>query len=153
MKRIMITVLFSLFAIGTMAQQEIYDKYAYREDVLVAIANQLQVDSVTKIDAVMFRALNDNGWEWMIEEFRLETFVNQAMDESDLAEHFVTIPRDKAHLQNSAPLVEGKVDHSRSCLLVGDFKERTICIFFYTSRTQFNSLLHTKFNKPHEKEP
>lgn len=72
MKHTLLTLMFILLASSPLcAQREVYERYAPREDLLVAYAHGYRLDSTTRVDAILLQAKDSAAWEWMQEEFHI----------------------------------------------------------------------------------
>ena len=66
---------------------ELYQRYRDVEGVRVGFVEDFPVSDSTSCDVTTFEALTDEGWEWLLDEFRLHKMVAEwdRMDSSTLA--------------------------------------------------------------------
>lgn len=149
MKKLLTIAVLTLLAMGARAQQEVYDKYACREDVAVALALQLPVDRDTKIDAVMFHALDRGGWEWMQKEFALTPLMAQRNGGNGTRRAVVFSVRDQSDITRKVVPVGGGIDYARSCLMLADIKAQTVCVYFNLTQPEMERII-SKYNNPNK---
>lgn len=143
MKRIALLLLtfhFSLLA-SPAAQTELYNRYAQQEGVKVASVAGFAIDSVSRVDVTVIEALDDNGWNWMKQEFYIGDLApEQQQGLREGSDVVLFARRSRANPGENAPVVGETIDIAASCYIGISYLQRTVYIFCADSEAQSDAI-------------
>ncbi len=127
-------------------QTHIYDRYASRSDLEVAYLENVYIDSATYINATIILARDSASWNWMKEEFHIQSSITIASPQ----QYCYRLERlcDRQHPESMA---HGDI---HDCYyLCANLNRRSIIIYQFETEEQFNALIHFKISLiTHEKD-
>ena len=126
MKRKLILFLCCLaYTLTTLAQTDLYKRYASRTDIRVASVTNFTLDTGITADVTLLEAVDDQGWEWLCKEF-------------NLARQDPTKP---------APVVNEQIDHTQSCYVGVSYLTRTLYVFCCSTDRQSDVVVNYLIEK------
>ena len=140
MKRFVVGILMIIGCVGAMAQTELYKKYSSNTNIKVACVNNLELDSVSRVEVTIFKAMDNEGWQWILNEFNV---VGQS--EGEMAVMFSM--RDRHDPAKKAPIKDNVVDLYNSCYLCVDYNEQTLYTFISEAGSRNDAIVKYLLNK------
>ena len=137
MKRLLLLILLTLSALLATAQRDIYQRYASRQDCLVAYQQRHAIDSAHHAAVLLLRAQTDQAWQWMQQEFK----VSPSTSDPNLVHIRISGTRDRLDPRKAAPMKGDHIDCERCCFFVLDINDRTLCIYFPERKEDFDAIL------------
>ena len=149
MKRKLILFLCCLaYTLTTLAQTDLYKRYASRTDIRVASVTNFTLDTGITADVTLLEAVDDQGWEWLCKEFNhapLSQQQQQQMDEGwDVA---LFTQRNRQDPTKPAPVVNEQIDHSQSCYVGVSYLTRTLYVFCCSTDRQSDVVVNYLIEK------
>lgn len=149
MKRKLILFLCCLaYTLTTLAQTDLYKRYASRTDIRVASVTNFTLDTGITADVTLLEAVDDQGWEWLCKEFNLAPLSQQQqlqMDEGwDVA---LFTQRNRQDPTKPAPVVNEQIDHSQSCYVGVSYLTRTLYVFCCSTDRQSDVVVNYLIEK------
>lgn len=129
-------------------QTDVYKRYASRTDIRVASVTNFTLDTGITADVTLLEAIEDEGWEWLCNEFKLASLSpeqQKQMDEGwDVA--FFT-QRNRKDPTQPAPIVNDQIDQSNTCYLGVSYLSRTLYIFCCNTDKQSDVMVNYLIEK------
>jgi hypothetical protein len=131
MKRKLILFLCCLaYTLTTLAQTDLYKRYASRTDIRVASVTNFTLDTGITADVTLLEAVDDQGWEWLCKEFNLAPLSQQQQQQMDEGwDVALFTQRNRQDPTKPAPVVNEQIDHNCSCYVGVSYLSRTLYIF------------------------
>ena len=138
MKRLSLLLLLVSAALPSLAQTDLYQRYAQREDVKVASVSNFTIDSSSHVDVTIIKAESNEGWDWMRSEFSIGQLAPEQqatiLNGSDVV---LFTRRSRANPAADAPVVNEQVDLQSSCYMGISYLSRTV--YFFCAETEEES--------------
>lgn len=129
-RKIIIFVFLCFSSVIAKGQTDLYKRYASRTDVRVASVTNFTLDTGIVADVTLFEAVDDNGWEWLCEEFELASLSSEQQKQMDEGWDVVFFTqRDRLDPTQSASVINDQIDQSNTCYLGVSYLSRTLYIF------------------------
>lgn len=145
---ITIIILLFLTTVVVEAQTDLYKRYASRTDIRVASVTNFTLDTGITADVTLLEAVEDEGWKWLCEEFKLASLSpeqQKQMDEGwDVA--FFT-QRNRQDPTQPAPIVNDQIDQTNTCYLGVSYLSRTLYIFCCNTDKQSDVMVNYLIEK------
>lgn len=149
MHRIVVFVLFLSAMFSTMAQTDLYKRYADRTDIRVASVSNFALDSGITADVTLLEAIDDEGWQWLCREFSLVELSNQQMDQIRQGWD-VTMFAHRSPADPTKPADNTQdSDQQGTCYLGVSYLSRTIYFFCCTTDKQSDVVVKYLIEKMH----
>lgn len=150
MRRTILIVLLTIGAYMSMAQTDLYKRYASREDVWVKSVSNFVLDSNVTADVTLLEAVDDQGWNWLCKEFSLVELTPQQMEQIrqgwDVTMFAHRDPQDPTKLYVPS---SGQSDAQTSCYLGVSYLSRAIYIFCCATSEQSDIVVKYLIEKMH----
>ena len=116
MKRKLILFLCCLaYTLTTLAQTDLYKRYASRTDIRVASVTNFTLDTGITADVTLLEAVDNQGWEWLCKEFNLAPLSQQQQQQMDEGwDVALFTQRNRQDPTKPAPVVNEQIDHTHS---------------------------------------
>jgi len=145
---ISICVLLFLTTVVVEGQTDLYKRYSARTDIRVASVTNFTLDTGITADVTLLEAVDDKGWEWLCDEFRLASLSpeqQKQMDDGwDVA--FFT-QRNRTDPTQPAPIVNDQIDQNNTCYLGVSYLSRTLYIFCCSTDKQSDVVVNYLIEK------
>lgn len=149
MHRIVVFVLFLSAMFSTMAQTDLYKRYADRTDIRVASVSNFELDSGITADVTLLEAIDDEGWQWLCREFSLVELSSQQMDQIRQGWD-VTMFAHRSPADPTKPADNTQdSDQQGTCYLGVSYLSRTIYFFCCTTDKQSDVVVKYLIEKMH----
>lgn len=131
-----------LVSLAADAQTELYQRYASQPNVKVASVNNFALDSTSHVDVTVIAADDDQGWEWMKNEFGIAD-LSPAQQEGlrDGSDVVLFARRSRSNPRENAPLVGEEVDMTASCYMGVSYLGRAVYVFCADSEEQYDAIV------------
>ena len=124
------------------AQTDLYHRYAEQSGVKVASVSGFAIDSVSHIDVTLVEATDDEGWQWMKQEFAIgELAGGQEANLSSGNDVVLFARRNRANPSEDAPVSGDRIDASASCYIGISYLNRTVYIFCADNEEQSDAIV------------
>ena len=141
MKRLAFIV-FLLASLAVQAQTDLYQRYASQPGVKVASVSGFAIDSTSRVDVTLLEAVDDDGWQWMMQEFHIGILSpEQQASLSDGNDAVLFARRSRSNPSNNAPVKNEEIDVAGSCYLGISYLNRTVYIFCADSEDQYDAIV------------
>lgn len=124
------------------AQGGLYERYSQHDGVMVASVKGFPLDSVSRIDVLVVEATDNNGWEWMKQEFLIaelppeqQSTLREGSDVVFFARRSRTNPRE------GVPVKGDSIDVSEGCYMGISYLQRSVYIFCADSEEQSDAIV------------
>ena len=149
MHRIVVFVLFLSAMFSTMAQTDLYKRYADRTDIRVASVSNFALDSGITADVTLLEAIDDEGWQWLCREFSLVELSSQQMEQIRQGWD-VTMFAHRSPADPTKPADNTQdSDQQGTCYLGVSYLSRTIYFFCCTTDKQSDVVVKYLIEKMH----
>ena len=74
---ISICVLLFLTTVVVEGQTDLYKRYSARTDIRVASVTNFTLDTGITADVTLLEAVDDKGWEWLCDEWKVKCWVRE----------------------------------------------------------------------------
>ena len=130
-------LLFLAIGLGTIAQTDLYNRYAARTAIRVASVTNFTLDTGVTADVTLLEAIDDQGWQWMCSEFGLAQPSPEQQKQMDEGWDVVMFTqRNRQNPAQPAPVVNEQIDHANSCYVGISYLARTLYIFCCNTERQ-----------------
>ena len=137
MKRSLILLLTVICSMLSMAQTDLYKRYADRTDIRVASVTNFTLDSGITADVTLLEAVDDEGWQWLCSTFSLATpTVEQQQQLNDGWDVAMFTQRSRHDPTKPAPVIDEHIDQGNSCYIGVSYLTRTLYIFCCSTEKQ-----------------
>lgn len=130
MRKILVIFLFMSFAVVSLAQTDIYNRYSSRTDIRVASVTNFTLDTGITADVTLLEAVDESGWQFLCHEFSLVELSPQQMEQIrqgwDVTMFAHRDPQDPTRLYD--PTLD-QPDTQPSCYVGVSYLSRAIYIF------------------------
>lgn len=130
------------------AQTDLYNRYASRQDIRVASVSNFTLDTGITADVTLLEAIDDDGWAWLCKEFNLATPTKE--QQQQMAEGWdvaMFTQRDRQDPTKPAPVVNEQIDHNKSCYVGVSYLSRTLYIFCCSTDRQSDVVVNYLIEK------
>ncbi len=147
-KIVAIVFLLVLSSIVANGQTDLYKRYESRTDIRVASVTNFTLDTGVTADVTLLEAVEDEGWEWLCEEFHLASLSpeQQQQMEAGWDVAFFT-QRNRMDPTQPAPVDNGQIDPSNTCYLGVSYLSRTLYIFCCNTDKQSDVMINYLIEK------
>ena len=149
MKRKLILFLCCLaYTLTTLAQTDLYKRYASRTDIRVASVTNFTLDTGITADVTLLEAVDDQGWAWLCKEFNLAPLSQQQQQQMDEGwDVALFTQRNRQDPTKPAPVVNEQIDHSQSCYVGVSYLTRTLYVFCCSTDRQSDVVVNYLIEK------
>ena len=141
MKRIVL-VFMLLVACCVSAQTDLYRRYAKQSHVKVASVSNFSISNDAQIDVTVIEAVDDEGWEWMMNEFYISRLQPEQMQNLREGSDVVTFARrSRSNPRDNAPVKDEQIDVAGSCYMGISYLNRAVYIFCADSEEQYDAIV------------
>lgn len=149
MKRKLILFICCLgYTLTTLAQTDLYKRYASRTDIRVASVTNFTLDTGITADVTLLEAVDDQGWEWLCKEFNLAPLSQQQQQQMEEGwDVALFTQRNRQDPTKPAPVVNEQIDHTRSCYVGVSYLSRTLYIFCCSTDRQSDVVINYLIEK------
>lgn len=148
MKKLFLILALMFVTLVSMAQTDLYKRYASRTDIRVASVTNFTLDTGITADVTLLEAVDDSGWEWLCTEFDLAHPSAEQQQQMDSGWDVVMFTqRDRNNPALAAPVVNEKIDHANSCYLGVSYLSRTLYIFCCSTDRQSDVVVNYLIEK------
>ena len=149
MKRKLILFLCCLaYTLTTLAQTDLYKRYASRTDIRVASVTNFTLDTGITADVTLLEAVDDQGWEWLCKEFNLAPLSQQQQQQMEEGwDVALFTQRNRQDPTKPAPVVNEQIDHSQSCYVGVSYLTRTLYVFCCSTDRQSDVVVNYLIEK------
>lgn len=149
MKRKLILFLCCLaYTLTTLAQTDLYKRYASRTDIRVASVTNFTLDTGITADVTLLEAVDDQEWEWLCKEFNLAPLSQQQQQQMDEGwDVALFTQRNRQDPTKPAPVVNEQIDHSQSCYVGVSYLTRTLYVFCCSTDRQSDVVVNYLIEK------
>lgn len=141
MKRIVL-VFMLLVACCVSAQTDLYRRYAKQSHVKVASVSNFSISNDAQIDVTVIEAVDDEGWEWMMNEFYISRLQPEQMQNLREGSDVVTFARrSRSNPRDNAPVKDEQIDVAGSCYMGISYLNRAVYIFCADSEEQYDAVV------------
>lgn len=133
---------------SALAQEDLYKRYANRTDIRVASVTNFMLDSAITADVTLLEAVDEEGWQWMCNEFSLAQPSAEQQKQMDEGWDVVMFAqRSRQNPSQPAVVKNEQIDHGSSCYLGVSYLSRTIYIFCCTTDRQSDVVVNYLIEK------
>lgn len=148
MKKLFLILALMFVTLVSVAQTDLYKRYASRTDIRVASVTNFTLDTGITADVTLLEAVDDTGWEWLCTEFDLAHPSAEQQQQMDSGWDVVMFTqRDRNNPALAAPVVNEKIDHANSCYLGVSYLSRTLYIFCCSTDRQSDVVVNYLIEK------
>lgn len=148
MKKLFLILALMFVTLVSVAQTDLYKRYASRTDIRVASVTNFTLDTGITADVTLLEAVDDTGWEWLCTEFDLAQPSAEQKQQMDSGWDVVMFTqRDRNNPSLAAPVVNEKIDHANSCYLGVSYLSRTLYIFCCSTDRQSDVVVNYLIEK------
>lgn len=142
MRKFAIILLLLTLGMCSIAQTDLYNRYAARTDIRVASVTNFTLDTGITADVTLLEAIDDQGWSWMCNEFGLAQPTKEQQKQMDDGWDVVMFTqRNRKNPALPAPIVNEQIDHTNSCYVGVSYLARTLYIFCCNTERQSNVVI------------
>lgn len=141
-KSFIFLILYLSFFISAIAQSDLYERYSAQEGVMVAFVSGFPIDSTSHIDVTVIEATNDDGWNWMRQEFRITDLMpDQQADLREGSDVVLFARRSRSNPGSAAPVDGDRIDVAASCYMGISYLRRAVYIFCADNEEQSDAIV------------
>lgn len=131
-----------LVACCVSAQTDLYRRYAKQSHVKVASVSNFSISNDAQIDVTVIEAVDDEGWEWMMNEFYISRLQPEQMQNLREGSDVVTFARrSRSNPRDNAPVKDEQIDVAGSCYMGISYLNRAVYIFCADSEEQYDAIV------------
>ena len=136
------------------AQTELYKRYATVPNVKVASVSNFAIDSTSQVDVTVIMAEDDEGWEWMKQEFYIgdlspeqQAGLREGYDAVLFARRSRSNPRENAPLRRvegdgkQQTTVDEQIDIAGSCYIGISYLNQAVYVFCADTEEQYDAVV------------
>lgn len=149
MKRKLILFICCLaYTLTTLAQTDLYKRYASRTDIRVASVTNFTLDTGITADVTLLEAVDDQGWEWLCKAFNLAPLSQQQQQQMEEGwDVALFTQRNRQDPTKPAPVVNEQIDHTQSCYVGVSYLTRTLYVFCCSTDRQSDVVVNYLIEK------
>ena len=149
MKRKLILFLCCLaYTLTTLAQTDLYKRYASRTDIRVASVTNFTLDTGITADVTLLEAVDGHGWECLCKECTLPPLAQQQQQQMDEGwDVALFTQRNRQDPTKPAPVVNEQIDHTQSCYVGVSYLTRTLYVFCCSTDRQSDVVVNYLIEK------
>ena len=135
-------------------QTELYKRYANVPNVKVASVSNFAIDSTSQVDVTVIMAEDDEGWDWMKQEFFIgdlspeqQAGLREGNDAVLFARRSRSNPRENAPLKRTpvqgeaTKAVDEQIDIAESCYIGISYLNQAVYVFCADSEEQYDAVV------------